>query len=141
MNGVENGEALTSIFGYWPSFHDAEVHSLTLDRNDSEPSASPSLEAVIHVFEMTDRVNDKNFFICRHHTLVRMKFFCIDNLQLDNFNCQNSLSELAISDISDRQLETIKFEVDFLASWGVSCKFVCRTISILSAEPFVPLGS
>ena len=39
---IQNSHLLTDIFGYWPSFHDAEVLSLTINSkmtNNSIPSA------------------------------------------------------------------------------------------------------
>ena len=45
----ENEEKLIDIFGYWPSFHDAEILRIRLDRAGSD---GPSLTADIHVFEM-----------------------------------------------------------------------------------------
>lgn len=39
---VHNAEALTQIFGHWPSFHDAEVVAMSLDRVGDD---GPSLEA------------------------------------------------------------------------------------------------
>jgi len=32
MEGIVNAEALIEIYGYWPSFHDAVVLRLVLDR-------------------------------------------------------------------------------------------------------------
>jgi hypothetical protein len=34
---IENSERLASIFGYWPSFHDAEVIKFDLWRGDVQP--------------------------------------------------------------------------------------------------------
>jgi len=57
MKKVINNEALTNIFGYWPSFHDAEVTQVRLDRGEGVGPAgettNPTLEADIHVFEMS----------------------------------------------------------------------------------------
>jgi hypothetical protein len=46
---VANAHALTQIFGYWPSFHDAEVLTMCFDRagEDGPParlSDSPAAE-------------------------------------------------------------------------------------------------
>ncbi len=45
---IAGAERVLDIFGAWPSFHDAEVLSLRLDR--SGLSGGPELEAEIHVF-------------------------------------------------------------------------------------------
>src|SRR5689334_12879841 len=90
---VSNAHALTQIFGYWPSFHDAEVLTMCLDRAGDD---GPSLEARVHVFEMTDQVDDRGFYVLRKHTLVTLRFADILLRNLRWFNHQNSLSGLGI---------------------------------------------
>lgn len=75
MNGIdpspyiENGNKITEIFGYWPTFHDAEIHNVSMSIADGEPwvpgSSSPVLEMEIHVFEMTKDVTEEGLF-CSH---------------------------------------------------------------------------
>ena len=36
LPAIEYAEAITSIFGYWPSFHDAEVLTMHLDRDGED---------------------------------------------------------------------------------------------------------
>src|SRR5687767_7038301 len=95
MKKVRNIEALEQIFGYWPSFHDAEVVKVRLDRGDSLDAQGegrkPTLEADIHVFETTDEVTDQGFYALRKHTLATFAFRGIDELQLEGFNHQNVL--------------------------------------------------
>lgn len=44
---IINSNKITDIFGYWPTFHDAWIHKLSLSVDDGEPwiagSASPVL--------------------------------------------------------------------------------------------------
>ena len=61
----ENSSALESIFGRWPSFHDAEMLRVVLDRSGDE---GPTLEAVIRVFEMTSDVDPKGYYVLKNHT-------------------------------------------------------------------------
>jgi hypothetical protein len=52
---LAGADQVISIFGYWPSFHDAEVVRLELLR--TEPfELGPALLADIHTFEMTDEI-------------------------------------------------------------------------------------
>jgi hypothetical protein len=132
---IKNSETLTSLFGYWPSFHDAEVISLTLNRD------GPALLADIHVFEMTRQVSEKGTYVCRHHCVVTLRFSTVDQVQLEGFNQQNVLMGLRIEDVSARQLEKIKFEVYFDSSFGVDCSFACFGIEVLAVRPGVPEGS
>ena len=52
---IEGSKKLTDIFGYWPSFHDAEVIDLHFSRGDVEPDADqyifPLLRVNLHVWK------------------------------------------------------------------------------------------
>jgi hypothetical protein len=81
-------------FGYWPSFHDAEVLDLRLCR--SGPSTIR-----VHTFETTDLVNSDGFFVCIKHVVVSFVFDQVANLNLNYFNAQNVINELHLRQISD----------------------------------------
>jgi hypothetical protein len=134
MAKIENVHLLEDIFGYFPSFHDAEVLRIVLDRK-IEKGRLPTLEASIHVFEMTSEIVDGRYLL-RNHTLVTFQFLEADEIHLEGFNQQNVLQELSIEDISDQQLEWLKFEVQFNGIFGMDLRFRCRGVRILSAEPF-----
>lgn len=129
-------ELLTNLFGYWPSFHDAEVLRLELVR--VEPyGAGPDLLADVHTFEITDEVDAKKHFVLRHHVLVSFRFRGVDQLRLEGWNNQNALMGLCITDIRSRQLDVLKYEVRFDSSFGVDARFLCRSVEIESVKPFV----
>lgn len=129
----KNSKAVTDIFGYWPSFHDAEVLSLELQRAyDDVPRAT--LKARIYVFEITKEVDDRGYLVLRNHTIVDMLFRAIDESRITSFNHQNVLWGLEISDITSRQLEHLHFQVHFSSSFGVEAEFKCKAIEIMAAE-------
>jgi Immunity protein 50 len=130
---IQNSHLLTDLFGRWPSFHDAEVLRITIDRGNAQ-SFSPYLQAMVHAFEMTSEIDGRGRYVLRNHVVVTFRFMEIYELRLEDFNQQNVLQGLSILDISDRQLERIKFEVSFDGIFGVSAKFQCNSISIESVE-------
>ena len=130
---IEDSQLLTDIFGRFPSFHDAEVMSVKLERK--EKRRLPTLELTIHVFEMTAVVVNGSY-VLKNHTLVTFLFEEIDGLTLEGFNHQNTLQGLQITDISNRQLESLKFEVSIDGNFGLEGEFACKTIKILTASPF-----
>lgn len=133
---IQGAELLTSVFGYWPSFHDAEVVRMELVR--VAPFAEgPDLLADVHAFEMTNEVGPDGYFVLRHHVLVSFRFRGIDQLQMEGWNNQNVLMGLRIDDISGRQLDLLEFEVCFDSSWGVSAEFLCRSVVIESVRPWL----
>ena len=133
---ITNSAALVDVFGCWPSFHDAEVLAIRLDRSGA--SGGPELEADVHVFEMTSTVMPAGFYELRHHTLVTLRFEGVDELSLEGFNNQNALMGLLIEDISSRPQELLKCEVTFDAAYGVDASFLSRGIAVVSAKPFNP---
>lgn len=84
---VPGAQELIKWFGYWPSFHDAEILDLKLART------GPSTLR-IHTWETTDQVDNRGFFICRKHVVVSFLFEGVTELRLDHFNGQNVISEL-----------------------------------------------
>src|SRR5215213_7267846 len=112
---IVNGHLLTYVFGRWPSFHDAEVLRLTLDRGE-DYSHGPNLQALIHVYEMTSQVDERNMYVLKNHVIVTFRFFEVVEVRLEGFNQQNVLWDLSIIDISDRRLERVKFEASFVGT-------------------------
>ena len=133
MAEIENAHLLEDVFGRWPSFHDAEVLRIVLDRGNVE--TLPTLEAQIHAFEMTSEIKD-GAYVLKNHVLVTFRFLEIDGITLEGFNHQNALFGLSIKDISGSQLERLKFEVRFDGSWGVDVHFRCHSVKVIGVEPF-----
>ena len=91
-------EKLTNIFGYWPSFHDAEVISIILERIGKDEREGPVLYAKIHVFQMgPEKTNYGKKFVFHHHSIVTFCFAIVENLILDGFNHQNVILGFKIS--------------------------------------------
>lgn len=138
MAVIENSEALTEVFGRWPSFHDAEILWIHFDRDGQCGYSGPTLETRIHVFEMTSEVNAQGGYVLRHHTLVTLRFLQVDNFNADGFNHQNVLWGLEITDVSERQLENIRFQVRFPSSYGLEMAFICKAIMVVATDAYSP---
>jgi tRNA(adenine34) deaminase len=145
---IGNSEKILNIFGYWPSFHDAEIHALNLDIADEEPwepgSESPTLEMLIHVFEMTKDLTPEGYFVLKNHTLTRLRFRNVQDLQLSEFGYQNCIFELVFgtepmryprgggpADGPPPNLLTVKID----SSVGLCGEFKCSSAEVVSVEP------
>lgn len=136
IGAIEGAGKLLSIFGYWPSFHDAEVVWIRLDRKPAcDSDYGPTLEALIHAFEMTSEIDPKGYYVLRHHVLVHLRFREVVGLRMEGYNHQNVLYGLNLVDIRDRQLERIKWRVRFESDFGVDASFQCLAIEVVSVEP------
>jgi Immunity protein 50 len=127
---VRNRELLIKIFGGWPSFHDAEVLRVELDRDGQQ------LLAVIYLFRMTDKVDSSGYYVLENKVLATLRFLGVVDLTLKWFNQQNVLWNLEIIDVRERQLEHISFEVSFPSSFGLEADFKCESIEVVSVEPY-----
>lgn len=132
---LPGADDLIKVFGRWPSFHDAEVVRFLLER--TEPfGAGPSIVADVHVFEMTNQIGADGAYVLTKDTLVSFRFVGVDQVEVEGFNNQNALWDLAIIDIRDRQLEDLKYEVHFASSYGLGARFMCRAVTIESVRPW-----
>lgn len=89
ISKIQGAAELESWFGYWPSFHDAEIVGLHLNRKGSS-----SLR--VHTWEMTKEIDDKGCYVLAKHILVEFIFEAVNGLNLNGFNHQNVIFGLAI---------------------------------------------
>ena len=91
LPGLEN---LIAWFGYFPSFHDAEVISISLDRTGDSRIA-------VHTFQMTNETDEKGHYVCRKHVVVTFVLERIRGMNLEGFSSQNVLNGITLSRGSD----------------------------------------
>jgi hypothetical protein len=128
-------EKVTAVFGSWPAFHDAEVVRIDIDRRPIGEGTGPTLDAMIHAFEISDEVASDGTLVLRNHVLVHLRFHEVVGLELGGVNLQNVLFGLVLTDIRDRQMEGIHLEVKFAASHGLEASFQCRRAEVVSLTP------
>ncbi len=130
MGDIPGGPELLQWFaGRMPSFHDAEVLSLALDRD----TASAVLK--VHAFEMTSEVDARGYFICKRHVVVFFKLLWISSMELDGFNHQNALDGLKVSRTNDGEVR-----LGLKPAYGLGGFIQAREVEI-AIEPGIPAGS
>lgn len=92
---VTGGDELLAWFGGVPTFHDAEIISLSLNRTGAS-------ELRIHGWVMTDEVDPNGYFVLDKHAIVAFTFTDIMDLQLDGFSHQNVILGLVLKRATDR---------------------------------------
>jgi len=115
MPTIEHSDRVTRIFGEWPSFHDAEVVRLVLDRSGSE---GPTLEVQIHVFAATSEVDATGHYVLKNHTLVTLQVTEVALEKMQWFNNQNVLFDLVIVDIDPAAHEGRRLRVELSSPTG-----------------------
>jgi hypothetical protein len=94
LKSIEGAQQLQQWFGYWPSFHDAEVLALHLNRS------APSTLAV-HTWETTNQVDEKGYFVMERHVVVEFALKEVSELNVSGFNHQNVISSLTIDKLPE----------------------------------------
>jgi len=136
MIKIENDNLLTERFGYWPSFHDAEVVRVRFEREGPD---SPLMECEIHVFEPTSEIDASGRYVLRNHTLVTLRFCKIGLEEFKWWNHQNVLSGLYIGprkESGPHDPEDWTIEVGFGSSYGCDATLVCAAVRVVDAQDF-----
>ena len=135
LDEINGSELLTANFGKWPSFHDSEILWIHLNRNPQAKCYGPTVETLIRTFNITSKTDQNGYLILQNHALVHFRFHNVFELKIDGFNHQNVLFDLSISDIRDRQMEDLRFDIRFDSSFGVDATFQCREIEVVEVKP------
>ena len=134
---IQGSQKLTDIFGYWPSFHDAEVIELHFWRGDVDPDRNcyvfPVLTVKLHVLELTNEVDERGHLVRRHHTLATLRFHSVDEFSMEGFNHQNAIFELSIEQRECTDGPSPFFFVEFKPAFGISASFTCSHVEVVDA--------
>lgn len=135
---IPGAEEVIAWFGYWPTFHDAEVLSMTLERANAS-------QVVIHAWKITPEIDSRGYYVLAKHALVTffLEGFPLDehgvtNVHLAYFNHQNVLSSASVNKIAlgyELVLEGI-FGVDgVISAERMRVKLEPKSLSPMPAEP------
>jgi len=117
ISEIDGVAELQEWFGYWPSFHDAEVLGLHLNRKGSS-----SLR--VHTWEMTKEIDEKGYYVLAKHAVVEFSFEAVSGLSLNGFNHQNVIFGLAIEKTDSG------FRVTLDACYGLAGSIEAEKISL-----------
>jgi len=117
LEKVPGARALCEWFGDWPSFHDAEVIGLSLERE------APS-ELRVKTWRMTNRTDTKGYFVLEKHVEVIFRIEEIADLELFGFSVQNVISGLILSEHGDG------VQIELGPCYGLAGKIIARGVSI-----------
>ncbi len=88
---IPGADAVVGFFGYWPSFHDAEILELHLDRS------GPSRMSIL----TWKRLGPGDIGQTGTPAVVTFAFGEVRDLSLEDFSCQNVVSGLDVAASSD----------------------------------------
>jgi hypothetical protein len=127
---ITNADKLTTLYGSWPTFHDAEILNLDLWRGDLRPEKEiyifPTLTVKVHLFIEHPASRE---------TIATLRFTSVENLKLEEFNYQNAILSLEIQKDNERfRPEYPIFHVKIDGAFGLKASFHCSEIQVLDAS-------
>ena len=125
---IDGAERIVSVFGYWPSFHDAEIEKIELCTDRS--LGRPTIRVWVHLFEMTREVDARGYFVLRHHMRASLVFRGTTPTKIEEFGNQNSIFELSIRDMRAEQLEGLRLRVTFEMACSPDVCFDCASVEV-----------
>ena len=114
---IAGAAELSLWFGCWPSFHDAEIVSLSLNRQGIS-----TLQ--LHAWRRTEKLDDHGYYVQEKHVFVSLRMEEIIALTLLDFNHQNVIFGLSFSRIEDG------FEIVLDPCYGLSGTITARKLSV-----------
>jgi hypothetical protein len=128
---IEDSHKLIEVIGEWPSFDDAELISLTLDRTDGSPhkldSNSPTLSMKVRLVESG-------------YYLSEIRFNRVCNLELAGFRHQNEIQEIVFEQLPARtdsrgSYTPAGISAEIIAHCGLQGRFEFQSGVVLSIAP------
>jgi len=134
----ENHGLVLDRFGRWPSFHDAEVHRVILDRTKRNPAGSfvPSVEIQIRCWIMNYEVSADGNYKQENDSVVHFQFEDVFNFELEGFNHQNVLSSLNLALANESPSGARALHVELEHCYQFCGEFSARKARILKVVPY-----
>lgn len=127
---VGNSEMLIQALGRWPLFHDARV--VAGSRTSDTQSVS------LHVFNMTDRIDEQAYFELERHHRVEFLFSGVEKntLPIDySDDCLDSLTFAKLNERPDSKIIAV-----FSSHLDADGEIVCEKVEIVSVAPCTAFG-
>lgn len=129
MDFVVGFERVTSVFGDWPTFHDAEVLAAEFETGQGR---GVSLTVRLVTWESSSEKDERGFYRRDKPTEVTFLFEGCEEFEQEGFIGQNVLRILEIfRDDSAPSPISVMFEPII----GFGAAFRCRRASVLAAQP------
>lgn len=131
---IKNYKSIKDVFGYLPSFHDAEIKGFIMNTYFKKELnySCPIIEFTVHCWEMTNEIDNNGYYIQQKHNLVTFRFEDIYNVELDGYNNQNVVSSIDFKLLETNEKGFTPIQVEINPNYGLGGSFKALTCSIVS---------
>ena len=131
-------EKLTSLFGYWPGFEDAEILFLQMARQGRRPADGPAVTMRLLTFEWGHDAESGNT-VLNHRCIVTLRFSDVDELHLAGLDVLNPIHQLRLGE--ENSAWSGRLTVHFPAARGLSGSFSCGQAEVVAVRLGTPVDN
>lgn len=129
---ILNSEEVKAIYGYWPSFHDAEILSIKFTRGSPTKERVAAVSIELNYWE-TKTINEGTLafdFVLDKNNVITIEFSDLVDSSVSGFNFQNVIDELLIAKVPEG------VSAKFISIYGAEVNILCGSVSVLSVRPY-----
>jgi hypothetical protein len=123
---IEDAKLVIDHFGYWPTFHDSEIISITFERTLDKGTSSATLR--VYSFEVTDKVVGRHYQLLKH-CFIDIEITDLIKAEIDGFNHQNAVLALEFG------REESNIFCNMVSAYGVDGYLEGKKIKIKGLDP------
>jgi hypothetical protein len=131
---IDGAEKLIAVFGGWPSFHDAEIVSFSIERGFPLRNGHTLAHLVVnitrHKLEYSDDIHYEQ--VLKKNLLVKFSLLGVCEMNLLDWNHQNVIESIDVTEDESRKTGRIKFDVKSI--WGFGGSLRCAAVELASVE-------
>ena len=133
---IVGSEKLVAALGCWPSFHDAEVISVSAQRAVPPALGGASVKLVVHVRKYEARGEGTAQYELALVNSVLATFTCthVAGLELSQFNNQNVIDSLWVREEPSVEAEGSPLVLTIEPSWGVGGTVRCAAVELSTIQ-------
>jgi hypothetical protein len=126
VSRIINHEVVIQRFGYWPSFHDAEVLKVTFE---AHPGYRATVTFLMETHEFINKLNTRGQYKQVNNCLIELQFTGIKEMHFDGFDHQNVVFDLTLKESKGN------IECTFDSSIGLVASVVAEEALVLKLIP------
>lgn len=129
VSRIVNHEVVIQRFGYWPSFHDAEVLKVTFE---AHPVYRATVTFLIETHEFINELDLRGYYKQVNNCRIELSFTGIHKMYFEDFGHQNVIFDLELKEVGNFIECTVGSSVGLVASIKAEEAFV---LSLVPIEP------
>ena len=140
---IVGSEKLLVALGYWPSFHDAEVISVSAQRVPPVALGGGSVKLVVHVRKYETRGEGTAQYEQVLVKSVLASFLCtrVADLELSGFNHQNVINSLSVHKELSAEATDSPLVLTIEPIWGIGGMVRCALVELSAVEELPSAGT